>query len=204
MDWNSFWPPITGAIGAVIGAVIVGYFTLKATRQSFDNQKVQADDSEKKLIKGVLQAIHDELETIFERYQTTMGGQVENLPDDKGLDFYYPIVSDFFTVYNGNSFLIGRIPDNDLRRGIIKTYTTAKGLVDSFRLNNDLVLKLELSRFLYHESGMEIHEKQVMARESALVNYAKSLKEGHAYFKVQVNELLKDLRENDALSEVNS
>ena len=128
MDWSSFGSAITGA---VVGGIIAGFFALKSTQKSFDNQKYQSDESEKKLIKGVLQAIHDELETIFERYQDTMGIRIENLKEHEALAFYYPLVSDFFTVYNGNSFLIGRIPSNDLRKKIIKTYRVKSYLFDN-------------------------------------------------------------------------
>ena len=72
-----------------------------------------------------------------------MGARVESLKEGEPLLVYYPLVSDFFTVYNGNSFLIGRIPYNDLRKQIIKTYTLAKGMADSFRMNNDLNQKFE-------------------------------------------------------------
>jgi hypothetical protein len=201
MDWSSFGSAISGA---VIGGFIAGFFALKSTQQSFDNQKSQSDESEKKLIKGVLQAIHDELETIFERYQDTMGSKIDNINDQEALAFYYPLVSDFFTVYNGNSFLIGRIPDNDLRKKIIKTYTIAKGMVDSFRLNNDLVSKWEFSEKLYAESQLEVHKQQAVAHYSALVDYAKSLKDSHASFKVEVNDLLRVLRKNGVLNEVNN
>ena len=129
------WITVGSAIGgAVIGGLLTGYFALRSTDKSFKNQQQHADDNEKKVIRGLLQAIHDEVETIWDRYQETMGAQLETLKEGEALLFYYPLVSDFFTVYNGNSFLIGRIPNNDLRRQIIKTYTLAKGMVDSFRL----------------------------------------------------------------------
>jgi hypothetical protein len=200
MDWSSFGSAITGAI---VGGFIAGFFALKSTQKSFDNQKSQSDESEEKLIKGVLQAIHDELETIFERYRDTMGSRIDSLKEHEALAFYYPLVGDYFTVYNGNSFLIGRIPDNDLRKKIIKTYTIAKGMVDSFRLNNDLVSKWEFSEKLYAESQLEVHKQQAIAHYSALVDYATSLKEGHASFKLEVNDLLRELRKNGVLNEEN-
>jgi len=121
--------------GAIIGGLITGYFALKTTKKAHENQLEQVTQNEKKLIQGLLQAIHDEVETVFERYQENMGAKLESLKDGEALLLYYPLVSDFFTVYNGNSFLLGRIPDNDLRKQIIKTYTLAKGMVDSYRLN---------------------------------------------------------------------
>ena len=132
-----------------MGGLVAGYFALESVNRSFNNQREHAEESEKKLIQGFLQAIHDEIETIYERYQETMGSRLESLPDGSALTFYYPVVSDFFSVYNGNTFLIGRIPNNDLRKQIIRTYTLSKGMVDSFRLNNDLVYKFEHSNKIY-------------------------------------------------------
>ncbi|OBT05370.1 hypothetical protein A9267_16070 [Shewanella sp. UCD-FRSSP16_17] len=201
MDFSSFGSAISGA---VIGGIITGFFALKSTQKSFNNQKVQSEENEKKLIKGVLQAIHDELETIFERYQDTMGSKIETLKENEPLAFYYPLVSDFFTVYNANCFLIGRIPDNDLRKKIIKTYTIAKGMVDSFRLNNDLVSKWEFSEKLYAESQLEVHKQQALAHYSALAEYGKSLKINHTTFKAEVNDLLRELHKNGVLNEVSN
>ena len=127
-DWSTFGSAITGAL---LGGLITGWFALRSTDKAYKNQLKQACENEDKLIKGVLQAIHDEVETVFERYQETMGAGLESLKEGEPLLMYYPLVSDYFTVYNGNSFLIGRIPDNDLRKQIIKTYTLAKGMIDS-------------------------------------------------------------------------
>lgn len=198
MDWSSFGSAITGAI---VGGLIAGFYALKSTQKSFDNQQLHADKNEETLIKGVLQAIHDEIETIMERYQESMGAKVESLNDNEALAFYYPLVSDFFTVYNGNSFLIGRIKDNDLRKQIIKTYTLAKGMVDSFRLNNDLVSKWEFSEKLYAESQLEVHKNQAIAHYQSLIEYAKSLKESHKLLKQETSNLLRTLRKNGVLNE---
>ena len=176
-------------------------FALRATQKSFDNQKEQSDSNEAKLIKGLLQAIHDEVETVLERYQDTMGARLESLKDGEALTFYYPLVSDFFTVYNGNSFLLGRIPDNDLRKQIIKTYTLAKAMVDSFRLNNDLVQKFEYSGKIYQETQLELHKQQAQAHYQSLVEYAKELKQGHHAIKKEISALLRALRKHGVLSE---
>ena len=77
-------------------------------------------------------------------------------------------------------------------------------MVDSFRLNNDLVSKWEFSEKLYAESQLEVHQKQAIAHYSALVDYASSLKEGHASLKIEVNDLLRELRKNGVLNEMNN
>ena len=190
--------------GAIIGGLITGYFAIKSTQNSFDHQMKQSDASEENLIKGVLQAIHDEIETVNDQYQDTMGARLDSLPDGEALAFYYPLVSDFFAVYNGNCFLIGRIPNNDLRKQIIKTYTLAKGMVDSFRLNNELVGKFEHSHNIYEETQEEIHRKHAVAHHESLVEYAKVLKASHKILKSEISNLLRALRKNGVLNEVSS
>jgi len=197
-DWSAFGSAITGAI---VGGLITGFFALRSTQRSHENQLAQSDVNEAKTIKGLLQAIHDELETIYERYQETMGSRIESLEDGKALNFYYPLVSDFFSVYNGNSFLIGRIPDNDLRKQIVKTYTLAKGMVDSFRLNNDLVNKFEHSNKVYDETQLETHKNHARAHYAALIEYANTLKQSHASLKHEIQSLLRSLRKHGVLSE---
>lgn len=198
IDWTSFGSAI---VGAIVGGFVGGFFSLKATKESFRQQKLQALDNEKLLVKGVLQAIHDELESIYERYQETMGARLESLSDNAPLNYYYPLVSDFFTVYNGNTFFIGRIPDHDLRKRIIQTYTLAKGLVDSFRLNNDLVSKWDQASMLHQETKSEVHHQHMLVINASLIEYAKSLKKGHARLKTEVAVLLRELRKNGVLSQ---
>ena len=130
-----------------------------------------------------------------------MGSKIESLKEDEPLDIYYPLVSDFFTVYNGNSFLIGNIQDNDLRKQIIKTYTISKSLVDSFRMNNDLVNKFEHAHKIYEETQKEMHRKQAEAHYLVLKEYAKSLKQTHRIMKEEISNLLRLLRKHGVLSE---
>jgi hypothetical protein len=198
MELNSFSAAI---IGAITGGLITGLFSLISTRKAHENQQELVEINESKIISGLLQAIHDEIETVYERYQESMGAQLESLAEGKGLTFYYPLVSDFFTVYNGNSFLIGRIPNNDLRKQIVKTYTLSKGMVDSFRMNNDLVSKYEYSENIYSETQSEVHKEHAIMRYASLVTYAKNLKELHHSLKTEINSLLRELRKNGVLNE---
>ena len=176
-------------------------FLAQSNSKTYENQVKHAGENETKLIKGILQAIHDEIETVYERYQDTAGSRLESLNENEPLAIYYPLVSDFFTIYNGNSFLIGRIPDNDLRKQIIKTYTLAKAIVDSFRLNNDLVNKFELANKIYQETQQDVHKQQATAHYASLIDYTKTLKESHKNLKQECNHLLRTLRKHGVLSE---
>lgn len=196
MDAN-FW----SIFGAVVGGLITGGFSIFATKQAFKNQEDHVNKSEEKIIQGLLQAIHDEIETVIDRYQDSMGMRLETLPSNQPLLIYYPLVSDYFSVYHGNTFVIGRVPDNDLRKQIIKTYTTAKGIVDSFRMNNDLVHKFEFSNKLFQETQQAVHEQQAIAHHAVLIEYAEVLKSGHQKLKNEAALLLRMLRKHGVLSE---
>lgn len=198
MDTLAFWSAISGAI---VGGVLTGLFTILATNKTYEHQKKHSRETEEQLIKGLLQSIHDEIETVFDRYQETMGTRVELLRDGEALLFYYPLVSDFFSVYNGNAFLIGRIPNNDLRKRIIQTYTLSKGMIDSFRLNNDLVGRFEFATKLFQESNSEVHKQQADAHHLTLIEYARTLKDHHIALKAEITNLLRELRKNGVLNE---
>lgn len=197
-DWATFGSAITGA---VVGGFIAGYFALRSTDKAHENQKKQAHENESKLIMGVLQAIHDEAETVFDRYQEMMGAKLESLKEGEPLLFYYPLVSDFFTVYNSNAFLIGRIPDNDLRKQIIKTYTLGKAMIDSFRMNNDMLQKFENWDQVYQESKNIVHKQKAAALYRSLVLYAKEMKSTHQQVKSEASQLLRALRKQGVLNE---
>ena len=188
-------------LSTIVGGLIASATAYLVTKKTYNDQVKQAEKTEEQLIKGLLQSIHDEVETVYERYLETMGGKLESLNEMEPLIIIYPLVSDFFSVYNGNSFLIGRISNNDLRKKIIKTYTLAKGMVDSFRLNNDLVNKYEYAYFLYSESQLDVHKNQMSAHYQSLINYASTLKHAHNEFKKEVSSLLRDLRKAGVLNE---
>ncbi|HHH0266141.1 TPA: hypothetical protein ACPZMZ_001868 [Yersinia enterocolitica] len=187
--------------GTIMRDTYTGYYSFQATKEAHQNQKKVADDNEKLIIKSLLQAVHDELETVFDRYQETMGSKIESLEKNTPLMMYYPLVSDFFTVYNGNSFLIGRIKDNDLRKSIIKTYTLAKGIVDSFRMNNDILQKYEHWSFVYAETKEDIHRERANAYYISLVKYADTLRNIHNDLKVNLKMTTRTLIKNGVLSE---
>lgn len=198
MNWDSL---LSGLIGAVIGGVLTGFFSILAVNKSEKLTRDSKLGQDRKTLKGLLQALHDELESVNERYQETMGAQIEALPEGQPLLMYYPVINDFFTVYNANAHLIGTIDNNDLRKSIVRTYVQAKGLVDSFRMNNDLVAKFEHWHVRSIETNNELHKQNAQAQYGALVVYAKLIKKSHEEVKKSLAELMRMLRKQGVLSE---
>ena len=199
--WEAFGAAIAGAI---IGGAVTGFFTLRATKQEHRNTVSLQQQKEKEVIAGLLQAIHDEVETIWDRYQEGIGIHLEALPENQPLLMYYAVVQDYFTIYNSNAFLIGRIEDHDLRKEVVSLYTAAKGLVDSYRLNNDLLQKFEYWDALFQESEKEVHKNMALSHYGSLTNYTKAIRKQHDLLKDKVSKLLRTLRKSGVLMEKKS
>ncbi|MCW5626852.1 MAG: hypothetical protein KIT73_19195 [Burkholderiales bacterium] len=192
---------MSGLIGAVIGGVLTGVFSIIAVNKTEKHNRDSQAEADSRVLKGLLQALHDELESIFERYQETMGVHIESLPEGKPLLTYYPVINDFFTVYNANAFLIGRIENNDLRKSLVRTYILAKGLVDSYRMNNELLSKFEHWHALSAETNNPVHQQYAQDQFDALVTYGTQLKKGHIDVKKCVLDLMRMLHKRGVLHE---
>jgi len=188
---------VSSGIGAFVGSVL----TLIATFIAHKLSEASQERKEKALIHGFLQGIHDEIETLWDAYLDGIGTRVETLKDKEPLNMYWPVTQEYFTIYNNNAFLIGRIQDHDLRKEIVSTYSKARGLIDSFRLNNDLVHKFEHAFWVYQETNNEVHKANAEAYQASLIEYAEHLKKAHKELKSNVAELLRSLRKKGVLAQ---
>ncbi|MDE3060282.1 MAG: hypothetical protein KGJ06_04665 [Pseudomonadota bacterium] len=159
--------------GAVIGGGITGYYTLKATDKALREQDARERLREEKEIENLLDALGVEMKTLWEFHMRRIGNLIEELPDGKPLEFYYPLTQDYFTIYNSNAALIGRIKDRALSEAIVVCYNKCKKVVDGFKYNNDLLRDAKTSGD-YRE----------------LADYARIIKEDHFELKGYVERLL--------------
>jgi hypothetical protein len=192
VDWYNV---LLCGISALIGSTVALVTVYLSHRWEVSKQKEQ----DARTLMGLLQAVHDEIETLWDLYMEGIGHRLEELPNGQALSTYYPVTQEYFTVYNTNAFFIGRIRDNDLRKLIVSTYSKARGLIDSYRLNNDLVQKHEHAYWLFLQTNSPVHEVAVQGRLQALVNYAAALKRLHEDVKRQVQDLLRALRKERVL-----
>jgi hypothetical protein len=148
-------------------------------------------------VNGFLQAVHDEIETLWTGYQSNVGNRLEALVDGQPFLYYYPVTQDPFTVYNTNAFLIGRVSDPDLRRLIVMTYARGRGLLESFRLNNDYVGKFDHWHLMSGQPGIngEFCKNNAQTYWNSAQQYAKSLKIAHSEVKSLQEQLLRTLRQ---------
>lgn len=145
---------VTGLVSIIVG-VVAAQIGAKATRQATEQAQSFHLQQQRTLkeaqVAGVIQAIYVELSCLWIIYRDEFEEVWKNLPSDEPLRIYYPLNQDYFTVYNANSSMIGQIPDESLRVGVVKAYLAAKNLVDGHLFNNRILD--DISAMLQHRAA---------------------------------------------------
>ncbi len=118
-EWVS---AVFGLAGAVIGRVC----TLLGVQRQLSAATADQKRRESNYLRAILQALHDEIETLSEVYKGAIGVHIAALQTGQPFTHYWPVSSEYFSVYHSNSALIGHIQNNHLRKSIIQTFTYAK------------------------------------------------------------------------------
>jgi hypothetical protein len=130
-DWSNFF-------SALAGGGIAGVATLWAQKMYAEEQRKREEKAEATLIRGFVQAIADEVKSIWDRYNLEIGPSLRNLKDGETA-IPFPLHQSYFSVFDTNASLVGRIPEIELREQIISTYIEAKGFVDSMHYYERMV-----------------------------------------------------------------
>lgn len=182
---------LSGFLGAAFGGLIAALSSLLAVKKQakFTRQidKERLDNE----VEGVIQSIYDEIETVYGGYIQSIGRFVEELKPGGSLMVHYHVSEDYFTIFNSNAVLIGKIDNSELRSLIVNTYTKGKMLLDSFRLNNDILSRYEHQSILYYK-GKDEYDRDLANHESVkLVLIASKIRERHVDALESAKRLLK-------------
>lgn len=185
--------PLLAGLG---GAGLGGLMTMSATKKGIKMDHERRTEDQKAALQNFYHALLTEIETVWSRYYKVAGVLLENLPDGSSFQLPYPVTQEHFIIYKNNSLLIGMIPDNMLRESIIKTYSNAIGMVESFNFNNIFLEKWSHWGWIVAETGKPIYKARADAIEACLVEFAKGLVVGHNTLKENVQQLIELLKKN--------
>lgn len=193
---------VTGVVSIIVG-LLAAYLGAKATReatrqatkdeQDFHRNTRQSEKAEE--TKGVIQAIYTELSCLWIIYRDEFMEEWGNLPPGEALRIYYPLTQDYFTIFNSNSSQIGQIPHEELRTAIVKAYLSAKGLVDSHRLNNRILddithIENQLAASINDHLTMAGLRGRLTTLNAELVNYTPTLRSSYEDARDSVQNVL--------------
>jgi hypothetical protein len=136
---NTIIIAVTSLFSAFVGGWIGARATKKATERALCQSLVVQKDNRRQKLRGVILGIQAELEVIWEVYRIEMEPEISNLREGEGIWTTLPMYEQYFTVYESNCELIGQVPDDELRKAIIRAYMMAKSLVNAHKLNNQFI-----------------------------------------------------------------
>lgn len=181
---------LSAMVGALVGGGFTAWASFSATKTAYRFAERKHEHDEKMRLKRILQALHDEAETVWGMYNQQMGPYLDGLEDGKPVIILWRIEQDYFTVFHTNADNIGLIENERLRRMIIQTYAKAKGTIDSFRMNNDLVLDYKERAIRFENTNQTLDKNLLDGSLNSLVIYATFLKERNKDLKQLFTELL--------------
>ena len=180
-DWSNFF-------SALAGGGIAGVATLWAQIINAKDQRNREQRAEATLIRGFVQAIADEVKSVWDRYEQEIGPHLRTLEDGQPA-IPFPVHQSYFVVFDSNASLLGRILDRKLREQIISTYIEAKGFVDSLHYYERLVANYKANPDL---PAMSIRTDGETYKE--ILYYSLQLKKAHALLEPKVKGLQDSLR----------
>ena len=187
---------VASTFGALVGGRIAGRYALLAVKKTFDETRALEKEQRDILVKAFLKSVYDEISVVWELYQRELGPLIEPLADGEPLMVHYPLTQDYFTVYNSNAALIGHIEDSEIRTLIIQVYARGRGLIDSYKFNNEMLVKYENLCALFNDTQKDVHNLHAQITLDTIRAYAAKLKLGHFELKSLTNKLLDLLRKS--------
>lgn len=181
-------------ISAFFGGLIGGLFTYLGVRKTIENEQKKIQDAEKSEVRAFCKAIQTELECILKRYLSSIGDTLGLHKKDQPFNGYYNVSEDYFTVFNSNAHLLGKIADDSLREQIVMVYTNTKGHLDSLRLNNGLLISFEQSFEKFIKTRDKADETKKNNNIDQLKSYGNVLLESHSSLVPQIESLIRELK----------
>lgn len=201
MDWLSgLMNLLSGLIGAVVGGLMAMWAGSKSAKQQFDYSRMLQVEAEREATRRFLLAIKAEVETIWTGYEHEVGHRVGALQPGEGLPVTYRLRQQYFTVYDTNAQYLGHVEDDELRSAIVRTYTLAKGLIDTHLVNNDLLERMNaVAVTIYGTPQQLIAQQEKLIASENWQAFGTELKTAYQQTKQSMERLVQLLDKSDAL-----
>jgi hypothetical protein len=184
-------------VSSVFGGLVAGGLTYFGVMISIRNEKSRLQTIQDAEIEGFCQAIGTELDAIRNRYISAVGEELGKSSADEPFMFYYPVFEDYFTVFNSNAKMLGKVNDAGLRTEIVQVYTKAKSILDSIRHNNHLLIQYQNFFFRASHSKHAYDEEQRDLYLFQLKQYAPALLRMHSEFMVSTDAVIGALKKSN-------
>jgi hypothetical protein len=172
LAWSEILP---GLIGTLVGGVLAILGSAWGVHLQHKAQVKLTREQGSAEIAGYLAALHAEAGVLWSSFHTRVAPQLATVPDGAVFEFRWPARRDYFTVYDCNAHLLGRVESAELRTLIVTAYTAMKGMLDSLEYNGEACQKLADLQGLGFSVDVA-RSNQVAQAERELIEHARGLK----------------------------
>ncbi len=161
---------------ALIGAVVGGLFTLMGVYYEASNTRRKAERESLELQLSVIKGAKGEVSILLDLYDLRMKDAVDAIEPGKPLNIIFPIGDGNFTFYEQNAKEIAKLKDQS-RDAVIKIYTYARSLIQTYKANNKFIYEHEESLIEVRKNNDDdFYVKLADEKYKRLVNYGQSIK----------------------------
>lgn len=183
---EAFLQVATSSTAAVVGGILA-FVSVRTNERKKAAHKLELE------VQSVCKAIRAELECLGQRYASSVGDALSQHDSTKLFGYTYPVFEDYFTVYNSNAQMLGKIQSDEIRTQIVQTYIAAKAQIDALRLNNKMLEKLEDLSSQVAIAPNPYHEEKLAAHSEAMTRYTPMLQAGNYELMTSIAGLVKKL-----------
>lgn len=172
---NSIIAAIIGIVGSLVGSVVGGWMTrsasITATKEAFELNRALLIRARMENLRRVLLGINTELTVAFENYTGAYGPMIEAHIAGTAFRYKYPIDDSGFVFYQTNNAALGDLANDDLRELIIKCYLQTQVILNTHRMNNDMLDEVERYNTMIEDGGSEYLPSLLAEKQAALDAY---------------------------------
>lgn len=185
----------SGLFGAIAGGILSYFFggvrsgqiaartAADLQEREFMNRDRAVRLADQAVIRGAVQAISDEIESLWQLYNRDIGPHLSSVGEAEAARAF-PVRQSYFVIFDASGALVGRIPSFSLSRKILNFYGGAKAMVDSLQYYaslNGYYFTLEPN----HPNGVRTWEE--------IVFYTRQLRQMHLELERRYGELRPEL-----------
>lgn len=200
--WAS-WVQAVGSIAAILVAVEVARNqNIEALRRSAaekEDLEMKEIQRSKEALRGLLLGIRAEIETALKTVENRVGKQIDEIEVGIGFLYKFSISENSFPVFSAMLPSFGLIADHSLRVRIIHAYSSARSLILSFQMNNEMLDAYEAAIAAAKKNndiddvpstGEEQTDSNVAGHLEGLIAYAQGLQSIYFEVRVEFGELI--------------
>jgi len=181
-----------------LSALVGGLFTLVGVYFSHKVEVEKRNNRDSKELHGFLQGVSRDIECLWHIYFSSVGQSLESLSNEQPAEFTYVADQDYLAYFHGNISFLSKVDNLELSMSINIAYLRVKSLLDSWKINTNLVRKYEEANAIMLQNPTSQKKQHCELIYKELVEYCSVLNIVHNECKLDIEELRKELKKSGA------